>query len=89
MKSKAIVKIKISYLIKVDQGYPLIFDSFEFNGVLFPLGGKLYLVLSIASHDVIRPSPANFMLLIESPKLAYGSLKVPTLSYLFHSLPDR
>ena len=70
MKSKAIVKTIISYLIEIDQRYPLVFDFLQFNGIRFPLGGKLYLVLSIASHDIIRPSPANLMFLVESSKLA-------------------
>ena len=69
MKSKAIVKTIISYLIEIDQRYPLVFNFFKFNGIGFPLGGKLYLVLSIASHDIIRSSPANLMFLIESSKL--------------------
>ena len=70
MKSKAIVNTRISYLIEIDQRYPLVFDFFQFNGISFPLSGEFYLILSIASHDIIRSSPANLMFLIESSKLA-------------------
>ena len=80
--------VKLVYLVKVDQGNPLLLDVLEFDRKHFPLSNKFFLVICVAPHRVIRPPPDNLVLLVKSSKLVNRAVNTMPLPDLFHSLSD-
>ena len=89
MKSKVLVKKKWAYFIKINQRYSLLFNLFKFSCIILSLSNEFHLMIQIASHSVIWPSPTYLMFLIQGSKLSNCSFIFPKLPNLFNPLPQR